>query len=251
MEHSIRYNLSRYSVVSIGFTIVFLFSIVGVTNAQQSAYNKTKVSPKKINSKIALSKKKVPLFQATNKDIANKANLSSKSKIQRKLPKNTLTTTIPVATSKNRSKLDLTLTSRKAFTSKGYLLANGYFNAVEDEILLNLKEDDELNIVFNARYGKSYLVTLEIPSRYNDFVFGAALCDNPKLIIQMNGVEQTFNLGQSNARNNKSIEYNKLEFVVQSKVNGKIRIPVIEGSCGSRPNLKPKVRFKKVNVKEL
>jgi len=203
---------------------------------------------KRINTKVSSSKrtmantKKIPLMEATNRDIARKVNYTSKSKLRRSLPNNTLTTILPAVVSSARSKLDLTLTPRKVYNTKGYIITNGYFNSFDNEIWLDFQASDNLNIAFKSvASGKSYLVNLELNNAYNDFIHGATKCDNPKLIIQMNGVEQLFDL---------TTGVNKLQFVVQTRTSGTINIPLVNGSC-QRTNIKPKIRFKKVNISEI
>lgn len=209
--------------------------------AQQRTYN-AKITTKKVSSNVAVSSKKVPLFEATNKDIAKKTGEVSKSRVPKTLPTSTLTTVIPATVKSSGSKLSLTLTPRKVYTSKGYIINDGgYSNPVDDEIMLQPKAAESVDIYFRAKYGKSYLVTLEMRGGGTDFYIGAAKCNNPKLIVQLNGVQQTFDLSEG---------MNKLEFVVQSKVSGMIEIPIANASC-SRKDLKPRLRFKKVGIKEL
>ncbi|MEK6153639.1 hypothetical protein WIW50_10285 [Flavobacteriaceae bacterium 3-367] len=222
-------------------SLLLLFTFfMSATYGQQRAIN-TKVSTKKVVKTPKANLAKVPLFQVTNKDVVRKVNYSSKSVVPRNLPKNTKTTILPSVVSSSKSKLNLQLTPRKVYSSKGYLTTNGHFNAKDNEIWLDLQASDNLRAAFSAKSGKSYLVHLELNNAHNDFIQGASKCDNPKLIIQLSGVQNAFDI---------TTGVNKLEFIVQARSSGFMGIPIRAGSC-SRTSIKPKLRFKKITITEL
>ncbi len=218
-------------------TLLFLASFNGFAQIDRNYKSQVKLKDNYVG-------KKIPLLIATDRDIYDKKVLEDLKKI--KIPPKTdaiIAELVPIPLTNYKYSLDVTLTSNLLKTS----VAGLYFSGAYKDGKIYVEQVGNpwvghLGAYFDAKRNKTYLIKLKFDLSYREY------CKYPlSLNVHTNDKKTVFPLKKG---------ANSLEFLIQSKTEGKINFSVFHywmTLCGGRifDDERLKYEFTSLQIQEL